>query len=296
MSGDVLVALRQLMPRLRPAEQRVARTVLDDPAIVVGSTITELAIACDTSPTTVSRFCTAAGFSGYPEFRLAMASATSRDRTERARFSVSDGDIDPADSVEEVVLKVAYQETRAIEQTAHDLDLAALDAVVDAVVGATRIDIYGVGSSGLTGQDLQQKLHRVGLITYCWIDPHLALTSAALLTPGSVAIGISHSGLTIETNHVLEVARGAGATTVAFTNFPDSPLASAAALVLATSARESRYRSGAMSSRIAQLALVDFLFVRIAQRMYDHLGDSLQRTYEAVQSHRLGYDRREERP
>ena len=43
---------------------------------------------------------------------------------------------------------------------------------------------------------------------------------------------------------------------------------------------------------VAQLALVDFLFVRVAQRLYDRTTQNLRATYEAVQPHRLGYDRR----
>lgn len=293
MAADVLVTLRQRLPNLRPAEQRVARAVLDNPRIAIDSTITELAKACETSPATVVRLCVGVGFSGYPEFRIEVARAASREQAEQDRFSIHDADIDPRDSLEEVVSKIAFQEARTIEQTARSLDLTALAAVADAVVAATRIDIYGNGSSGLTGQDLQQKLHRIGLVASCWSDPHLALTSAALLAPGSLAIGISHSGLTLETNHVLQVAHKAGATTVVVTNFPDSPLTEHADLVLTTAARETRFRSGAMSSRIAQLALVDFLFVRIAQRRYDQLADSLAKTYQAVQPHRLSYERRQ---
>jgi len=175
---------------------------------------------------------------------------------------VSDADIGPDDSAFDVVMKVAYQEARAVEETARALDLVALDAVVAAIRDAARIDIFGVGSSGLTAQDLQQKLHRIGLSSYSWGDPHLALTS---------------------------VARGAGATTVAITNFPESPLGRLADLVLTTSSRESRYRSGAMSSRIAQLALVDFLTVRLLQGGYEQANESLRLTYDAVQNHRLHY-------
>ncbi|MDF1478284.1 MurR/RpiR family transcriptional regulator [Leifsonia sp. H3M29-4] len=292
MATDVLVALRQALPTLRPAEQRIANVVLENPSIVRDSTITELARACATSLATVTRFCSALGFSGYPEFRMAISSATGREEAERERFSIADSDIDPRDAAEDVVSKIAFQEAQAIEQTAKALDLVTLDAVVAAVVGSSRVDIYGVASSGLTGQDLQQKLHRIGLVSYCWVDPHLALTSAALLNSDSVAISISHSGLTMETVHALEVAAKAGARTVAITNYPDSPLAERADLVLTTAARETRYRSGAMSSRIAQLAVVDFLFVRIAQQLYDRMSESLKLTYDAVQSHRLSYDRK----
>ena len=292
MTTDVLVNLRRLVPRLRPAEARIAEAVLADPRVAIDSTITEVAKACDTSPATVARFVAAAGFAGYPEFRLAVARAADREHVEQSRFRIDDSDIDPRDSVDDVVSKIAYLEARTIEETAAGLDRVALDRVADAVIAAPRIDIYGVASSGLAGQDLQQKLHRIGLFATCWTDPHLALTSAAVLTPGSLAIGFSHSGLTVEVHDALEVARASGATTVVVTNFPDAPMVDQADLVLATTARETRFRSGAMASRIAQLAVVDFLFVRVAQRRYAETGDSLARTYDAVQKHRLDYEGR----
>ena len=84
----------------------------------------------------------------------------------------------------------------------------------------------------------------------------------------------------------MTVAAARGATTVALTNFPQSPLAQAADLVLTTSARETPFRSGATVSRIAQLALVDCLFVAVAQRTYDAAAEALQETYTAVQRRR----------
>ena len=284
---DVLVALEQALPALRPAEQRIARAILASPSMVGDSTITQLAAACQTSTTSVARFVTALGFAGYPEMRVAVSAAVGRAQAERARFSVQESDVDPNDSAEQVVSKIAYQEVSAIEQTAKTIDLGVLDAVVDAIAAADRVDLFGAASSGLAAQDLQQKLHRIGLVSHSWTEPHLALTSAALLTPRSVAVAFSHSGLTLEANDVLRTAKATGATAVAVTNFPDSPLAEVADLTLTTAARETRFRSGAMSSRIVQLAVVDFLFVRIAQRRFDRLGTNLALTYEAVQSHRL---------
>ncbi|WP_104134886.1 MULTISPECIES: MurR/RpiR family transcriptional regulator [unclassified Cryobacterium] len=285
--ANALLTLRQALPGLSAAESRIARAVIDDPLLVVDRTISQLASICDTSAGTVARFCQKLGFAGFREFRVEVAAAASREQSERDRFAVADGEIGRTDCAEEVVAKIAYQEVLAIEETAKSLDLVTLDRAVGAIAGAGRIDIYGFGSSGLTAQDLQQKLYRIGLSATYFADTHLAVASAALQKPGGVAIAISHSGLTFETNHALEVARLAGATTVGVTNFPDSPLAAHCDFLLTTQARENRYRSGAMSSRIAQLALVDFLFVRIAQSMYDDVTEALRRTYEAVQHRRL---------
>jgi DNA-binding MurR/RpiR family transcriptional regulator len=285
---DVLVTLRQRIPSLSNAERRIAETVLENPGLVAESTITQLAEACGTSPASVARMCRAAGFGGYKEFRIAFAAADSREQAARELFRVDDAEIGPGDSAADVVAKVAYQEARAIEETARGIDLVALDAVVAAIRSAPRIDIFGAGSSGLTAQDLQLKLHRIGYPGFCWSDAHLALTSAAITTPGSVAIGISHTGATLETNQLLDLARGRGAVTVAITNHPDSPLGAGADHVLTTSARESGLRTGAMSSRLAQMAIVDFIVVRLLQGGFDRAGDLLHRTYQAVQAHRIG--------
>lgn len=291
MTDDVMRELRAALPGLRPSERRVADFVLADPPVALALSITDLAEQCETSVASVVRFCRSLGFSGYAEFRRELASAVGREQVSLGRFGVSDSDIAADDDVQSVVAKIAYHEARAIEATAEAIDLATLDAVAEAIVAAPRIDVYGVASSGIAAVDLQQKLHRIGMVCFAWSDVHLALTSAAVLTPGSVAIGFSHSGLTVEVADGLAAARARGATTVLVTNFPGSPIGQDVDHVLATSASETRYRPGAMSGRITQLAVIDFLFVRVAQRFSDRAAEPLQLTYDAVQAHRLSYGR-----
>jgi DNA-binding MurR/RpiR family transcriptional regulator len=282
----VLVRIRALLPSLRPAPRRVAEAVLRDPAGTTELSIGRLAQECSTSVATVMRFCHSAGFHGYPELRLALARETSREAAENADGTTLSPDIDRSDTLADIVAKIAFSDARAVEDTAATLDLEALGRAVEAVAGARRIDIYGVGASAFVGQDLHQKLHRIGLLAFVWPDPHAALTSAALLDPECVAIAISHTGTTIDTVDALRGARESGARTIAITNFEPSPLTQCADLVLATAARETTFRSGAMASRIAQLAVIDCLFVGVAQRSYDRTMSALSRTYNAVQARR----------
>ncbi|MGH3369781.1 MAG: MurR/RpiR family transcriptional regulator, partial [Nocardioidaceae bacterium] len=186
-----------------------------------------------------------------------------------------------------VVGKVAFADERAVRETAQQLDLDALAKVVAAVVKAPRVDIYGSGASAFVALDLQQKLHRIRRVAFAWSDVHVALTSAALLGDGDVAVGISHTGTTAEVVEALEEAAKHGATTVAVTNFPRSPLAKTADLVLTTAARETTYRSGAMSSRIAQLMVVDCVFIGVAQQVLPDARKALETTYSAVRGHHL---------
>jgi DNA-binding MurR/RpiR family transcriptional regulator len=283
----VLVRIRAVLPSLRPAQRRVADAVLQDPAGTAELPIGRLAQQCDTSAATVMRFCHAIGFQGYPELRLALAREASREAAGSPDGEVLSPDIDRDDSLADVVAKIAFTDAAAVQDTAATLDLDVLAQAVDAVVGARRIDVYGIGASGFVGQDLHQKLHRIGLLAFAWPDPHAALTSAALLDGECVAIGISHTGTTTDTVDALRTARESGARTVAITNFVPTPLTDCADLVLTTAARETTFRSGAMASRIAQLAVVDFLFVGVAQRSYDRTVDRLTRTRRAIQSRRM---------
>jgi DNA-binding MurR/RpiR family transcriptional regulator len=288
-AADLLVTIRALLPTLAPAEQRIAEAVIADPEGAAGRTITALAQACGTSETTVIRFARAVGFSGYPELRLALAAVAAR---QGARDGSGGGrtigsDIGPHDSLAEIVEKISFADARAVEETAGQLDLEVVERVVQAIVAAGRVDVYGVGASAFVAADFQQKLHRIGRVCFAWADPHIALTSAAILGPGDVAVGISHTGTTTDTVDALAEAGRGGATTVALTNFPRSPIAAVADLVLTTAARETTFRSGAMASRLAQLTVVDCVFVGVAQRTYADTRRALERTYSAVSSRRL---------
>jgi DNA-binding MurR/RpiR family transcriptional regulator len=201
----LLAHVRALTPNLAPAEQRVAAAAAADPAGVAAMTISELAEACRTSGTTVIRFCRALGLPGYPELRLALAAAAQAER--EAGWEDIGSDIGPGDTLGEVIKKISHADARAVEETGAQLSAPGLEAVVDAVVRARRIDIYGVGASAFVALDLQQKLHRIERMAYAWPDPHVAVTSAALLRRGDVAIGISHTGVTSDTVASLAEAR-----------------------------------------------------------------------------------------
>jgi DNA-binding MurR/RpiR family transcriptional regulator len=285
-----LVQVRAVLPSLTPAERRVAEAVLSDPGRSAGLTITELALAAAVSEASVLRFCRSVGLGGYAELRLALAAEAARSEVHPSRAVGSD--IGRGDGLPRVVEKIAFADARAIEETAQQLDLETLERVVEALAAARRIEVYGIGASAFVAMDLQQKLHRIGRTAFTSSDPHIALTSVALLRPGDVAIGISHTGATVDTIEPLVEARSHGALAVAITNFPRSPIAVAADVVLTTAVRETSFRSGAMSSRIAQLMVVDCLFVGVAQRSYAETREALELTYEAVRHRRLGWERR----
>lgn len=276
------VLLSSHLEWLRPAQRKVAETILADPEACVSLPIGRLAEDAGTSQATVVRLCRAIGLDGYPELRLLLAQEQARRSHDGAQ---PQGDIQAGDDLAAVVSKIAAADAAAVQDTVAQLSLEVLERVIDALADASRIDIYGVGASGLVAADLMQKLLRIGRGAHAFADAHNGLPSAALMGQGAVAVAISHSGSTRDTLEMFRLAVEGGATGVAITNAPRSPIADIAHHVLLTAARESSFRAGATASRLAQLAVVDCLFVGLAQRTYQDSSQALQSTLDAVRRH-----------
>jgi len=284
---DVIVRTRQALRTLSGAQTRVAKAVLDDPATTVNETAATLAERSGASQASVVRFCRSLGYEGYADFRIALTQAITRRQADLERSGMTAGDVDLSGSAAELVSRLAYQEARAVEDTARTIPLEALSRAADAIGQADRVLLVGFGASGLTAQDLAQKLARIGLACESPVDVHQLLVSASLATPRTVVVAVSHHGSTVEVVDVVRVAQARGATIIAITNTPGSPLGTMSDIILTTAATESRHRLGAMTSRIAQLAAIDFLFVCVVRNRRDQAEAALAVTREAVASHRL---------
>jgi DNA-binding MurR/RpiR family transcriptional regulator len=258
----VLERVRSRLPELTGALRRVADVVLEDPTAAAHSTIVELAERSGTSPATVTRFCRALDFDGYAELRIGIASETGGDA--RGGWTVDIGrEIQPTDPLDRVLSQIMAADALAMRDTAVLLDLAAVKRAAAAIAGASRVTVFGASGSALVGEDVQLSLHRIGVPAWAWTDVHGGLAGAALSRPGDVAIGVSHTGRTGETIELLAEAGNHGATTVALTSFPRSPLAELADIVLLTAAQETDFRPDALSARHRQLVVLDLLYVAV---------------------------------
>lgn len=267
---------------LPPSLARIAAVVRENPTIVVDKTINELADECQTSVASVVRFCRAIGLSGYAALRMSLATELGKESAQFSGRGAFGSEISEDDSLREAVSKLAALELLAIEETVAQLDFDVLEAAIDAIDSADRVLLYGIGASQFVAQDLAHKLLRVGRNAHVFSDSHEAIASSVLQTGQTVAIGFSHAGTTIETVRFLRAAAENGATTIAITAAKDSPLAQSAELALLTQVRESAFRAGAMVSRIAQLALIDSLFIGVAKRRYAETVEALRVTREAT--------------
>ncbi len=290
---DVLELIEMRVPTLSVTERAIAAVILNDPQGASEKTIGQLAQLSGSSEATVTRFCRTIGLPGYPHLRLRLAVAMERRRNgEDTDTGIAMlGDLDRDDPVSEILRKVAHADTRAVEVTLQQLDEKVLSTVVGLLAGAHRVLTFGVASSATAAFDAANKLALSGCAATVAHDVHAALMTTTMYGPDDALIAFSHSGRARDVVDLLTSARERGVATIVVTSDPTSPAARAAGQVLVTAARELRFRSGGVASRMAQLAVVDALFVLLAHRRFDASVEAADAMHEAVSAYVIGTER-----
>jgi DNA-binding MurR/RpiR family transcriptional regulator len=249
---------------------KIAAVVVDDPRAPLDLSITELAERAGTSAASVTRFCRLIGYSGYAELRVGIAEDVGRGGGSEAAWIADIGrSFGPDDPPEEVRNTLFNTHVLSLQTTAALLDIPTAQKVAKNIVNARHLDVYGVGGSALTAQETESRLFRIGINVHAWSEFHDGLTSAALLDPQCVAIGISNTGRTEETIEVLTIAKATGAHTVAITANPDSPLARICDDVLIAASPHGYLQPADLSARHGQLFVVDLLYLLVAQSDFE---------------------------
>jgi len=274
------VRLQGAYSGLRAAEQRVADFVLKHPDELIYLTVTELAERTNTSESTVVRLCQKIGYKGYQEFKIVLARDLVGPATEIYAA------IEAGDDLATVKAKVFQANAQALRDTLEVLDDVQLQRAVDAIAAADRVEIYGVGGSAPLAQDAYHKFLKLGLHAVALSDGDLMAMSSSLLGPADVALGISHTGASRDVTDALARARAQGAKTVCITHRPSSPITKVSDIVLVTAAQQTAFRSEASSSRIAQLTIIDTLYVGVGNKNPERSLRMIERTREATASKR----------
>ncbi|NMB21142.1 MAG: MurR/RpiR family transcriptional regulator [Firmicutes bacterium] len=274
--SNTLLKIKSIYPSFKPAERRVADYVLRSPKRVVHVSITELAKASKVSDATVVKFCKRLGYQGFQEFKILLAQDIVVTHT------LVDGEVEPGDDSRTIKEKVFRANICALQDTIQVQDDLALERAIDALTKAREIHFYGLGSSSIAAFDGEQKFSRIGRWASAFADTHMQISRAVLLQPGDVAIGLTHSGETREIVEALETAKARGATTIAITNHSTSRAAQVADLLLLTCSRGDLFTKEGISSRIAQLATIDTLFVAVALADFKRSQEVLDKTSEIL--------------
>lgn len=272
--------------QLSQAEQKAADYFLENTDQIYSLPIADLAKQSSVSPGTWVRFCKTIGFSGLKELKQALFDQASEARPPSDTSTYVFTDIKDHKDVKGIVDSVRVSSIQAIDNTLRILDLDALDEAAELIFHARSVKLFGVGASSLVAQDLSHKLLRIGIDAIYSSDFHIQLTMAATMTADDIGIVISNSGTTKEMLEIQALILSKEYKHIVITSIGKNPLSQKADIILATSSPEIHLRSGAMSSRIAQMIVVDCLFTSIANRNYKAIEPKLEDSYAVSVQHR----------
>lgn len=257
-------------------EKIIADYILQHPEKIVHYSINQLADDLGIADSTVFRFCKRIGFKGYQALKIALAAEIVTPMQDIHETISAD------DDVKIVSEKVFRSNMKTLEDTMHIMKGGAFEAAVDLLNNADKVEFFGSGGSNLIAMDAYHKFIRTGINVSANIDSHLQLMTASQLKDRDVAILISHSGATKDTLEVLKTVKANGVKTIAITNLAKSPLSQQADISLYTVSEETDYRSEALSSRIAQLTIIDALYVNIMIAQKEEGQAALQKMRNAI--------------
>ena len=265
--------IQEKLESLSKMERKTAECMAENQDKLIYASITELAELAGISEATVTRVCTKLGYSGFQALKVSVARELVSQQ-EKIHEDLK------ADSPPEMIIdKIFSSAIHTLTMTRKALDGKAVAGSIDALCRARRIVVIGNGNSGAIALDAQHKFLRIGLNVSAYTDDHMQMIAVVSMTKDDVLIAISHSGSSRDVAEAMQVAKENGATVISITNNGISPVSKLADIRLYTYSQETKYRTYAISSRMAELTIIDTLYTGVSLR----LGDKAIQNFEALE-------------
>ncbi len=249
--------MQAVYDNLKSAERKAADFIVDHHTEIGGLTIVEFATRAGCSEATIVRLSKRLGYEGYPELKADFVTDGDHGGASFLEYQ----EIKRGDDPFEVVGKVFEASVAAMRDTLNVLDRDAYLAAFEAICSAEAIMFCGVGDAGLVALEANQRFLRLGQRSEASVDYDIQLIMASHLRKKDVLVAISHSGKTKNVLQTVKTARKAGATVVAITNYPVSPLTKNSDIVLLTAVFSTSPTGEVISKRITELCIIESLYI-----------------------------------
>lgn len=206
---DISYKIQKTYGEFSGKERDIADYIMQYGDKIKNISITDLAKEIGTSGATITRFAKKIGCNSFVDMKIELGA----------------NKIEVPSIDEEGIFSAAYQYyNEVIERTKMLIDKEAILKVVKEIKKAKNIYIYGVGSSGLTGNEMMHRLLRMGFSVHSISDSHMMIINSSIVSEEDLVIGISISGETQEVVHSLRKSKENGAKTVSITSFEESSI------------------------------------------------------------------------
>lgn len=269
------------MPFMTNTEKKISEYVLSNYEEVLNRNISELSEYIGVSDASIVRFCRNLGYKGYQDFRI---NAAKYILSKEKHFNPV---LEKDDDTETICKKIFNSDISTLNQTLFELNREKMEKTSNMIINASKIVFFGTGASLIVAKDALHKLMKIGTFVYVYEDSDLQLMSASLLSEKDVAIGISHSGSNRNVLKCLKFAKENKASSIAIVSRPKTPISKIADVSIHTAYEKTIFQSESVSTRIAQLAVIDTIVAIIAFQNYQFSYESIQKTRNATSENKL---------
>lgn len=269
--------VQSMLPEMKKKnDEKISRYIELNSKEIIHMTVAEAAEACEVSEAAMVRYSQKLGYKGYQAMKISIAQEAIA--PEQQIY----GQLSKNDTVKTIVDKIIDSEIQALKSTSEVLDRNAVNDAVNLILNSKTLLFYGIGGSGSVALDGQHKFLKIGYLALAYTDSNLQAMSASVLTKEDVVVAISHSGASKDILIALQLARQSGAKTIVITNYAKSPIVEQADIVLNTFSTETTFSSDALSSRIAELSIIDMLYIGVSFKNYEASYANIKKTRKAL--------------
>ena len=259
--ANVLVKLQSVYSSLPDAERRVADYVFKHVDEVPFLSVSELSHVAGVSIASTSRLARKTGCETFRDFKVELAQETSAAASVSAIYE----SITPDDGDKEITKKVFLGNIRSLEDTMKLVDCDTLSKAAQAIAAASRVVLFGIGSSANVASEAALRFSLLDIEVQAYNDAYRVVIETLRLKKNDVVVGISHSGKSRITVDAMRNAEAGKAVTIGISNNPKCPLRKFSKFFFCTSFPEGRIRVASLSSLLAQLCLIDALYLLVAK-------------------------------
>ncbi len=276
---SVIYSIKNKYTELSNKEKLIADYILQHPSDCIDPSINKLSTNVGTSEATLVRFVRKIGYSGYQQFRIALAKAAIAPKNKFYEI-----DLDDKDNIASVIFKYTID---VLEASSKSLDTASIKKTAKMMIDSNNVYLFGLGGSNISARDAFHKFIRTGIRCNFVEDFHMQLMLASQSTKKDCAILFSHLGNNYDIISLAEELKNKGCPIIVITSYSNSPLAKLADIVLQASPIDSDSVAEAFSSSIATATFINILYVEI-MRLKDKEGvDALNNMRESISRRRI---------
>jgi len=257
INGKVFLKINSAFIHLGKAEKRVATFVKNYPEEVIKLPINVLAEKVGVSVSTVIRLCRRIGINGYTDLKIDIT------RDLALNYKKTYSEINSNDSIPLLLNKVQQLFSHTISNTFKILSISALKEAYLNIINSDSVLIIGAGGTAALAKLLNHKLLKLEINSQWSDDFSLIPLLINKIGKNNVLFVLSHSGSTNLVYDAVVMAKKKGCRIIILTNYLQSPMAKKSDIILATGIDEQPLGSEGVTTRMAQISIIEVLCLLI---------------------------------